>query len=67
MTTAAIKKAKELTDATRDAGIQDGLNVIVGLTGLQKGVAQLFARNVHSSGSVTEAKEWLVWEDDKRG
>jgi hypothetical protein len=66
MTTAVINKAKELTAATKDAGIHDGPNVIVGLTGLQKAVAQLFARNVHFSGNVTEAKEWLVKQDEKR-
>jgi hypothetical protein len=66
MTTAVINKAKELTAATKEAGIQDGPNVIVGLTGLQKAVAQLFARNVHFSGSVVEAREWLVKQGEKR-
>jgi hypothetical protein len=66
MTTAVINKAKELTADTKEAGLQDGPNVIVGLTGLQKAVAQLFARNVHFSSSVEEAREWLVKQDDKR-
>ena len=66
MTTAVINKAKELTAVTKEAGLEDGPNVIVGLTGLQKAVAQLFARNVHFSGSVEEAREWLVKQDDKR-
>jgi hypothetical protein len=66
MTTAVINKAKQLTAATKDAGIQDGPNVIVGLTGLQKAVAQLFARGVHFSDSVGEAKDWLVKQDEKR-
>jgi len=66
MTTAVINKAKELTAATKDAGIPDGPNVIVGLTGLQKAVAQLFARGVHFSDSVGEAKDWLVKQDEKR-
>jgi hypothetical protein len=66
MTTAVINKAKELTAVTKDVGIQDGPNVIVGLTGLQKAVAQLFARNVHFSNSVDEAREWLVKQDEKR-
>ncbi len=65
MTTALIGKAKELTAATKDAGIKDGPNAIVGLTGLQKAVAQLFGRGVHFADSVGEAKEWLVKEDNK--
>ena len=66
MTTALIGKAKELTAATKDAGIKDGPNAIVGLTGLQKAVAQLFGRGIHFADSIEEAKEWLVKEDDKR-
>ena len=66
MTTAVINKAKELTAATKNEGIQDGPNAIVGLTGLQKAVAQLFARGVHFSDSVGEAKDWLVKQDEKR-
>jgi hypothetical protein len=66
MTTAVINKAKELTAATKNEGIQDGPNVIVGLTGLQKAVAQLFARGVHFSDNVGEAKDWLVKQDNKR-
>ena len=66
MTTAIISKAKELTAVTKDAGMKDGPNAIVGLTGLQKAVAQLFGRGVHFTDSVEEAKEWLVKEDKKR-
>jgi hypothetical protein len=66
MTTAVINKAKELTAVTKNEGIPDGPNVIVGLTGLQKAVAQLFARGVHFCDNVGEAKEWLVKEDNKR-
>jgi hypothetical protein len=66
MTTALIGKAKELTAATKDAGIKDGPNAIVGLTGLQKAVAQLFGRGVHFADSVGEAKEWLLKQDEKR-
>ena len=66
MTTALISKAKELTAATKDAGIKDGPNAIVGLTGLQKAVAQLFGRGVHFADNVEEAKEWLVKQDEKR-
>ncbi len=66
MTTAIISKAKELTAVTKDAGMKDGPNAIVGLTGLQKAVAQLFGRGVHFTDSVEEAKKWLVKEDEKR-
>lgn len=66
MTTAVVNKAKELTAATKEAGLKDGPNVLVGLTGLQKSVAQLFARNVHFASSVEEGRDWLVKEDDKR-
>ena len=66
MTTALIGKAKELTAATKDSGIKDGPNAIVGLTGLQKAVAQLFGRGVHFADSVEEAKEWLLKQDEKR-
>ena len=66
MTTAVINKAKELTAATKNEGLQDGPNAIVGLTGLQKAVAQLFARGVHFCDSVGEAKDWLVKQDEKR-
>ena len=66
MTTAVISKAKELTAVTKDVGMKDGPNAIVGLTGLQKAVAQLFGRGVHFTDSVEEAKEWLVREDEKR-
>jgi len=66
MTTALIGKAKELTAVTKDAGLKDGPNAIVGLTGLQKAVAQLFGRGVHFADSLEEAREWLVKEDEKR-
>jgi hypothetical protein len=67
MTTAIVNKAKEATAATKTAGIKDKPNAVVGLTGLQKAVAQLFGRGVHFADSVDQAKEWLVKEDDKRG
>jgi hypothetical protein len=66
MTTAIINKAKEASAATKAQGIVDGPSAVVGLTGLQKAVAQLFGRGVHFVDSVDQAKEWLVKEDDKR-
>jgi len=66
MTTAIVNKAKEATAATKAAGIKDKPNVVVGLTGLQKAVAQLFGRGVHFVDTVDQAKEWLAKEDDKR-
>jgi len=66
MTTAIVNKAKEATAATKAAGIKDKPNAVVGLTGLQKAVAQLFGRGVHFVDTVDQAKEWLAKEDDKR-
>jgi len=66
MTTPLVNKAKEATAATKAAGIKDKPNAVVGLTGLQKAVAQLFGRGVHFVDTVDQAKEWLVKEDDKR-
>lgn len=66
MTTALINKAKEVTSLTKEKGIPDRPNVVVGLTGLQKAVAQLFGRGVHFADTVEQAKEWLVKEDNKR-
>jgi len=66
MTKALVDKAKEATAATKAIGIKDKPNAVVGLTGVQKAVAQLFGREIHFADSVEEAKEWLVKEDDKR-
>jgi hypothetical protein len=66
MTKAVVDKAKEATAATKAVGIKDKPNAVVGLTGLQKAVAQLFGRENHFADTIDEAKEWLVKEDDKR-
>ena len=66
MTTAVVNKAKEVTAATKAVGIEDKPSAAVGLSGLQKAVAQLFARGTHGTATIEEAKEWLVKEDDKR-
>ena len=66
MTPKTTNKAKEVAAATKAEGIEDGPSVVVGLTGLQKAVAQLFGRGVHFCNTMEEAKEWLVKEDDKR-
>ena len=65
MTKAVINKSKEVVNATNEAGIPDRPNVVVGLTGLQKAVAQLFGRGVHFVDTVEQGKEWLAKEDDK--
>ena len=65
MTTKTTNKAKEVAAATKAEGIVDGPSVVVGLSGLQRAVAQLFGRGIHFSSTVEEAKEWLVKEDDK--
>jgi hypothetical protein len=65
MTKGVIDKSKEVTKATDEAGIPLRGNAVVGLTGLQKAVAQLFGRGVHFVDTVDQAKELLVKEDDK--
>ena len=66
MTKAVVDKSKEVVNATNKAGIPDRANVVVGLTGLQKAVAQLFGRGVHFVDTVEQAKELLVKEENKR-
>ena len=66
MSKAVINKSKEVVNATKEAGIPDRPNVVVGLTGLQRAVAQLFGRGVHFVDTVDQGKEWLAKEDDKR-
>jgi hypothetical protein len=66
MTTQTTNRAKEIAAATKAKGIPDRPSVVVGLTGLQRAVAQLFGRGIHFSGTIEEAKDWLVKEDDKR-
>jgi methanogenic corrinoid protein MtbC1 len=65
MTTLTTNKAKEVAAATKAKGIPDRPSVVVGLTGLQRAVAQLFGRGIHFSSTIEEAKEWLVKEDNK--
>ena len=67
MTKGIINKSKEVTKATEEAGIPNKANVVVGLTGVQRAVAQLFGRGIHFVDTVEEAKELLVKEDDKSG
>jgi len=66
MTKAVVDKSKEVVNATKEAGIPNRANVVVGLTGLQRAVAQLFGRGVHFVDTVEQGKEWLVKEDAKR-
>jgi hypothetical protein len=66
MTTALVNKAKEATAVTKAMGIKDKPNAVVGLTGLQKAVAQLFGRGINFVDTVEEGKERLVKEDDKK-
>ena len=65
MTKAVVNKSREVVNATKEAGIPNRANAVVGLTGLQKAVAQLFGRGVHFVDTVEQAKELLVKEDDK--
>jgi hypothetical protein len=66
MTTAVVNKAKEATAATKAIGIKDKPNAVVGLSGLQRAVAQLFGRGINFVDTVEEGKERLVKEDDKK-
>jgi hypothetical protein len=66
MSKALVDKAKEAVAATKAIGIKDKPNAVVGLTGLQKAVAQLFgSKEIYFADTVDQAKEWLVKEDDK--
>jgi hypothetical protein len=66
MTAKTSAKSKELAAATKGAGLPDGPTAIVGLTGLQKAVAQLFSRQSRFFNNTDEAKEWLAREQSKR-
>ncbi len=66
MTQKTSSKSKELATASAAANIPDGPTAVVGLTGLQKAVAQLFGRGAHYFGNIEEAKEWLVKEQNRR-
>jgi len=65
MPTKTTNKAKEIAAATKAKGIPDKPSVVVGLTGLQRAVAQLFGRGIHFSSTIEEAKDWLVKEAEK--
>lgn len=65
MTSKTSAKSKELSAATKGAGLPDGPTAIVGLTGLQKAVAQLFSRGSRFFNNTDEAKEWLAREAGK--
>ena len=66
MTSKTSAKSKELAAATKGAGLPDGPTAIVGLTGLQKAVAQLFSRQSRFFNNTDEGKEWLAREQTKR-
>ena len=65
MTTLAVNKAKEASAATKAEGLPQMPSVVVGLTGLQRAVAQLLRRDLYFAETVEEGKEWLVKEDKK--
>jgi hypothetical protein len=65
MSKAFVNKAQEVNAAVEKTPGWGRASAIVGITGLQKAVAQLFSKGVHYAGSVEEAKEWLVKEADK--
>ena len=65
-TSATVNKAKEVAGAIKKAGVGYGPNAIVGLTKLQKSVADLSVRLVFYANSIEEGKDWLVKQDEKR-
>jgi hypothetical protein len=65
LTKAFVNKAKEVTAALENTPGWGRPSAIVGITGLQKAVAQLFSKGVYYANSIEEAKEWLVKEADK--
>jgi len=65
-TSATVDKAKEVAGAIRKAGVGYGPKAIVGMTKLQKSIADLSVRMVFYAGSIEEAKDWLVQRDEKR-
>ncbi len=66
MTKAVVDKARETVEATKAVGIKDKPNAVVGMTGLQKAVVQLFgSKKMGFADTVEQGKEWLVAEDDK--
>jgi hypothetical protein len=66
MTPKTSSKSKEVAAATKAAGLPDGPAAVVGLTGLQKAVAQLFGRRARFFDGIDQAREWLVKEENKR-
>ena len=66
MTQKTSNKSKEVAAATKAANLPDGPTAVVGLTGLQKAVAQLFGRGARYFSNIEEAKDWLVKEQGKR-
>ena len=57
MTTLAVNKAKEASAATKAEGLPQMPSVVVGLTGLQRAVAQLLRRDLYFAETVEEGKE----------
>jgi hypothetical protein len=65
MSSTFVDKAKEVNAAIEKTPGWGRPSAVVGLTGLQKAVAQLFGRGVFYAKTIEEAKEWLVKEADK--
>lgn len=65
MTAAGIQKAKEVSAELKRAGVPFGPNALVGMTGLQKSVADLSVKyKVFYAASIDEAKDWLAKQED---
>lgn len=66
MTAATVNKAKDVTATFKAAGVPFGPNALVGLTKIQKSVADLSMKRVYHADSIEEAKDWLAKQDDNR-
>jgi hypothetical protein len=66
MTSAIFNKAREVQSATQAVASERQDAAVIGLSSLQRAVAQMFAKGVCYAVTQDQGKEWLVKEDQKR-
>jgi len=66
MTSAIFNKAREVKAATEAVASERQDAAVIGLSSLQRAVAQMFAKGVCYAVTQDQGKEWLVKEDQKR-
>jgi hypothetical protein len=67
-TTVITERSKQMTTATRAAGIPDSPTALVGVSGYKKAIVQamqFFRPDIHLSDSIEAAKDWLIEQADK--